>query len=67
MASIPDNYEMNVSKDGRHFCKIQLPMIEYKDESAEEKLRFFRELFGSDYHVSMTHWVCRGESKNGWQ
>ena len=25
MSAIPSNYEINVSKDGRHFCKIELP------------------------------------------
>lgn len=73
MASIPSNYEINVvqkynakDKNGIHFCKIQLKSDVYLDEQAEEQLRFFRELFGDMYHVSMTHWKCHGEMKEGW-
>jgi len=70
--SIPDNYEINVAKKrnpddeyGIHFCKIQLN--EVFPVAAEEKLDFFRKLFGADYHVSMTHWECRGKHKDGWE
>ena len=72
MASIPDNYEIIVAKKrnsddeyGIHFCKIQLS--ETFPVAAEEKLNFFRNLFGDGYHVSMTHWVCRGEAKSEWK
>ena len=72
MVSIPDNYEINVARKRRpddeygiHFCKIQLSN-EWNDEKAEEKLKFFRELFGEDYNVSMTLWECRGKVKEGW-
>ena len=72
MASIPDNYEINVAKKrnpddpyGVHFCSIQLN--ESFDGRAEEKLKFFRELFGEDYHISMTLWKCRGEHKLEWE
>lgn len=74
MSSISDNYEINVAKKanpedryGKHFCKIELPADDYSNEKAEEKLKFLRELFGDSYHLSMTHWVCRGESKEGWK
>lgn len=73
MASIPDNYEINVAKKrrpedqyGTHFCRIQIDNA-WNDEMAEEQLRFFRELFGEDYNVSMTHWICRGEAKEEWE
>lgn len=71
MASIADNYDINVAKKvdsndryGIHFCSIQLDV--WNDELAEEKLKFFRNLFGDDYHVTLTHWTCRGETKEGW-
>ena len=74
MASITDNYEINVAKRknpddqyGIHFCKIQLSSTIYNEERAEEKLNFFRELFGDEYHISMTHWKCRGEVKKEWE
>ena len=73
MASIPDNYEINVAKKlrledqyGTHFCKIQIDNA-WNDEIAEKYLQFFRELFGEEYNVTMTHWICRGEYKNGWE
>lgn len=73
MASIPDNYEINVAKKrnpddeyGTHFCRIQLSN-EWNDEMAEKTLRFFRELFDEEYHVSMTRWECRGKVKEGWE
>lgn len=73
MASVPNNYEINVAKKensedkyGVHFCKIQLTGINW-EELAEERLKFFRELFGDMYHVSMTHWNCYGEIKEGWE
>lgn len=73
MASIPDNYEINVAKKlkledqyGTHFCKIQIDNA-WNDEIAEKYLRFFRELFGEEYDVTMTHWICRGEHKDGWE
>lgn len=72
MASIPNNYEINVAKKrnsedkyGIHFCKIQISTN--FEETAEEKLKFFRELFGNDYNVTMTHWKCYGEIKEGWE
>ena len=72
MASVPNNYEINVAKKrnsedqyGIHFCKIQLSTN--FEERAEEKLKFFRELFGNDYIVTMTHWKCYGETKEGWE
>lgn len=71
--SISDNYEINVAKKqnpddkyGIHFCKIQLSR-EWNDEMAEEKLQFFRELFGDEYNVSMTHWECCGRVKEEWE
>lgn len=70
MASIPDNYEINVAKkkdecgNYTHFCKIQLS--ETFETEAEKKLKFFRELFGDEYDVTMTHWVCRGQHKPNW-
>lgn len=73
MASIPDNYEINVAKKrrpedqyGTHFCKIQIDNA-WNDEIAEKYLRFFRKLFGDEYHVSMTHWICRGEVNEEWK
>lgn len=73
MASITDNYEINVAKKrkpedqyGIHFCKIELPGSDY-EKDAEEKLQFFRELFGDEYHISMTHWKCHGQHKEGWE
>lgn len=73
MASIPDNYEINVAKKlrledhyGVHFCKIQIDNA-WNDEIAEKYLQFFRELFGEEYDVTMTHWICRGEHKDGWE
>ncbi len=72
MASVPDNYEINVAKKknpkdqyGSHFCRIQIDNAR-NDEMAEEQLQFFRELFGKGYNVNMTHWVCRGENKEEW-
>lgn len=34
---------------------------------AEEKLQFFRDLFGDEYNVSMTYWECRGKVKEEWK
>lgn len=72
MASIPSNYEINVAKKrnpedkyGIHFCKIEIS--EYLEVKAKEKLDFFRELFGNEYHVSMTYWDCKGKVKKGWE
>lgn len=74
MSSIPDNYEINVAKKqnpedryGIHFCKIQLSCDVWNDEKAEEQLRFFRELFGDKYNISMTRWICRGLEKEEWK
>lgn len=63
--SIPDNYEINVSKDGKHYCRIQLS--ESFDISAEEKLNALREIFGDEYELTMTHYICRGMSKDEWK
>lgn len=72
MASIASNYEINVAKKRRlddpygvHFCKIQLS--ESFEDNAEEKLKFLRELFGDEYHVSMTYWKCSGIVKKDWE
>lgn len=72
MASVTNNYEINVAKKrrpddeyGTHFCKIQLSTI--FEEEAEEKLQFFRDLFGEEYHISMTYWQCVGNRKEGWE
>ena len=74
MASVPNNYEINVAKKqkpedeyGVHFCKIQLSSNVYEDKEAEEQLTFFRELFGDQYHISMTFWDCKGIHKDGWE
>lgn len=74
MASIPSNYEINVAKKrnpedkyGIHKCKIELSSDVFTDERAEKELHFFRELFGDEYNVSLTHWKCYGETKEGWQ
>ena len=71
MASIADNFEINVAKKqnpkdeyGTHFCRIEIP--DSAVSKAEEKLQILRKLFGNDYHVSMTHWTCRGTHKEGW-
>ena len=70
MASMADNYEINVARIckkkmgdsdrevGMHYCKIELP-YDCK-QLAEEKLEFLRNIFGDEFHLTMTHWVCRG-------
>ena len=60
MSAIPSNYEINVSKDGRHFCKIELP--EALPEIAIKKAEIIREIFGDDYKIDMTYWECLGHS-----
>ncbi len=74
MASILDNYEINVAKKqnpedryGIHFCRIQLSYDVWNNEKAEEQLQFFRELFDDEYNISMTHWICQGEEKEEWK
>ena len=74
MASVTGNYEINVAKKrnaddkyGLHFCKIQLCESKGFEDIAEKKLKFFRELFGDDYHVSMMYWECVGEHKIEWE
>ena len=74
MASIPSNYEINVAKKlnpddkyGIDLCKIQLPGDIWNDKLAEEQLKFFRELFGEEYHLSMTHWECIGKHQEEWE
>ena len=69
MASIQDNYEINVAKkraDDRwtHFCKIELPDCLVGD--AKAKLDELRAVFGDEYKLDMTHWVCRGEHDERW-
>lgn len=66
MASVSDNYEINVSKKrtpndkyGIHWCKIELP--DYDEDKAKEKLDMLRILFGDKFNINMTHWVCRGQ------
>lgn len=71
MASIPDNYEINVAKKVKdyhhaiHFCRIELPS--YSEEDAVSKLNTLRQLFGNEYILTMTHWICRGEHRNEWK
>lgn len=64
MASIPNNYEINIAKDGKHWCRVELPDV--FPGQAEEKLKFLRKLFGEDYHISMTYWVCDGRREDDW-
>ena len=72
MASIANNFEINVAKKrkpddeyGIHFCKIQLPENTH-EAKAKEKFQFFRELFGKEYNLTMTYWKCYGERKDEW-
>lgn len=72
MASIPSNFEINVAKKrnpedkyGTFFCNIEIKVP--FESLAEEKLVFFRELFGEEYHVSMTYWECKGHVKKDWE
>ncbi len=64
MSSVPDNYEINVAKDGKHYCRIQLS--EQFEEKAKEKLDFLREIFGNEFELKMIHWICRGERSEKW-
>ena len=65
MASICNNYEINIAKDGKHWGKVELPDV--FPGQAEEKLKFLRELFGKDYHISMIYWVCDGRREDSWK
>lgn len=65
MAAIPDNFEINVAKDGRHYCKIELP-VAFK-EQAMDKLAELRSIFGDEYHLSMTKWICYGVTEDEWK
>ena len=72
MANIPNNYEINIAKKrkpsdqyGEHWCRVELP--DSFPGQAEEKLKFLRELFGEDYHISMTYWVCSGRREDSWE
>ena len=66
-----DKYLINVAKKrnhddeyGIHFCTIDVK--ETFESEAEKKFFFIKELFGDEYNVTMTHWVCRGQSKDEW-
>ena len=71
MASIANNYEINVSRKrspndeyGEHWCRIELP--DSFEGQAEDKLKFLRDLFGEDFRVTMHYWKCYGINKEGW-
>ena len=72
MASIPNNYEINIAKKetpydkyGRHWCRVELPdTFQYE---AEEKLKYLRKLFGEEFNVSMTYWSCSGSQEDDWK
>ena len=64
MSSVPDNYEINITKNGKHWGRILIP--EWRTEDAEIKLKFLRELFGDEYHITMIHWICRGQVDDSW-
>lgn len=58
MASVPSNYEINVAKNGKHYCRIQLR--ESYEKEAIRKLKTLREIFGNEYELWMTYWKCEG-------
>lgn len=58
MASVSNNYEINVAKGREHYCRIQLS--ESYEEEAKEKLKELREIFGDEYRLTMTYWLCKG-------
>ena len=62
MVSIHDNYEINVAKNGKHYCRIELPHTFEKD--AIQKLQELERMFGSDYELELTYWECRGHRYN---
>lgn len=61
--SIPDNYEINVSKNHQHYCSIQLSVPFEKD--AIKQLNELRTMFGSDYTLTLYHYTCRGQQIGG--
>lgn len=71
MSSVPNNYEINIAKrtklypQGEHWGRLQIP--EWRKEDAEAKLHFLRELFGDEYHISMTYWNCSGHCEDDWK
>lgn len=60
-----DHYEINISKEGKHWGKVILPY--YPESAAVEKLQYLRNLFGSEFKISMTRWESRGIHKPEWE
>ena len=72
MASISNNYEINIAKKrnpddqyGIHWGRVEIP--DSFPDQAEEKLKFLRELFGEGWHISMTYWKCSGSREDSWE
>lgn len=69
MSSIPCNYEINVAKKVKHptfysgkyshYCKIELG--DCLSETAYQKYRELREMFGEEYKLDLTYWDCKGQ------
>lgn len=59
--SISDNFEINVSKNGIHYCKIELGPQAYDNKRALDKLNELKNIFGSEYELELIRWVCYGK------
>lgn len=57
---VPYNYEINVSKNGIHYCHIELRGVNL-ERQAVEKLKELRTFFPEDFELTLTHVICYGE------
>ena len=67
MASIPNNFEINVAKDTHndgvryvHYCRIELP--DTLSTLAMKKFKEVVDLFGEGYKLTLTYNECHGEN-----
>lgn len=56
--SIESNYEINVTKNGKHYCKIELGWC--LPENAKRKFAELKAVFGAGYELTMEYWECVG-------
>ena len=63
MACVTPNYEINVARMGRHYCKIELGfMLEGKAvEKFEELTKIFKQE-DEKFDLSLTYWDCSGHT-----
>ena len=58
---IPDGYNVNISKDGKFYGRLEMTDVVFSEQATERFLEL-RDIFPKEFKLTLQHVTCRGNN-----